>query len=70
MWTHVTLSVQIVWQDAIWSAAACWQDGPQDERIWLHKSGRVPLGTDTGPDAALLAAARALQGQALEHSDL
>lgn len=69
MWTHVTLSVQIVWQEAIWSCSACWQESATAERIWLHKSGRVDLGADTGPDAALLAAARALQGSALEHAE-
>ena len=68
MWTHVSLHVHIVWQEAIWSASAVWQDDPSEQPVTMSKSGRVSLGADTGPDAALLAAARALQAQPLEPS--
>ena len=68
MWTHVHLECHIVWDDVLWAVSAVWADEDSSEPVVMVKRGRCPIGADSGPDAALLAAARALQGQALEEA--
>jgi hypothetical protein len=66
MWTHVSLNLDIVWEDVLWRALAIWQEDEHSEPVVLEKGGRVPLPADGGPDEALYAAVRALQGQPLQ----
>lgn len=61
MWTHVSLNVEIVWDDALWRAVSIWQDDDVSEPIVMEKSGRVPLGADTTPENALYRATLAMQ---------
>lgn len=65
MWTHVSLNVDIVWEEVLYRCVAIWQEQPGLEPVCLEKSGRTALPPGGGPDEALAAAARALQGQAL-----
>jgi len=61
MWTHVSLNAEIVWEDVLWRAVALWQDSDTDEPIVMEKSGRVALGADATPEAALYRAVLAMQ---------
>jgi hypothetical protein len=60
MWTHATLTVNIVWEEVLWHARAIWQDSLEEPPIVLEKSGRVALPADGSPAAALQAAAQAM----------
>lgn len=61
MWTHVSLNAEIVWDDVLWRAVALWQDDDAAEPVVMEKSGRVPVGADATPEAALYRAALAMQ---------
>jgi hypothetical protein len=65
MWTHISLNVDIVWEDVLWREVAIWQDDDAGEPVALEKGGRVPLGADRTPEGALavaIAAARSERG--------
>lgn len=60
MFTQVVLTINVVWDDALWHARALWQESPDAETVVMKKSGRVPLTGDVGPDEAIAACARAI----------
>lgn len=60
VWDHVSLNIDIVWQDALWRSTAVFIEEEGAEPIVLQKAGRVPLPGDSGPDEALIAVLRAL----------
>lgn len=67
MWTHISLNVQIVWDDALWRQVAVWQEDDGAEPVVIERSGRVPLGSDRSPGATLLACARsAVRAEAVD----
>jgi hypothetical protein len=66
MWTSASVTCTIVWDEVLWHAAATWVDDDASPPVTMVKSGRAPLGDGDGPDEALAAAVRALQGLALE----
>lgn len=49
MWTHISVNAHVVWDDALWTLTALWQDDPEQQPVALERSGRVPLGGDDGP---------------------
>lgn len=66
MWTHISLNVHVVWDDALWSVTALYQDDQESEPIALSKSGRASLEGVEDPDGILAVAVRALERVALE----
>jgi len=53
MFTHISLNVEIVWDDALWRLLAIWQEDDAAEPVVLEKAGRVALGTDRSPEVAV-----------------
>jgi len=61
MWTHVSVNAHIVWDDALFSLVAVWQDDEISEPVALERRGRVPLDGDDGPQHVLRRVLRALE---------
>jgi hypothetical protein len=56
MWTHLSLNVEVVWDDVLYRLIAIWQDHDAAEPVVLEKGGRAPLGDDRSPEGAMRAA--------------
>ena len=63
MWTSLSATATVLWDDCLWWLAATWQDDAESEPVVLHKSGRTCL---NGADDPALILGRVLQ--ALEAS--
>ena len=50
MFTHISLNVEVVWDDALWRLLAIWQEDDSADPVVLEKAGRVALGTDRSPE--------------------
>lgn len=64
MWTHVSLNAHVVWEDALWTVVAVWQEDPGVEPLTLERSGRVPLTGDWTPEAVLAACVDGMRREA------
>jgi hypothetical protein len=60
MWTHISLNLEIVWEDALYRVVAIWNEDGEGEPIVIERGGRVPLSDDRSPEGMLWAAACAL----------
>lgn len=69
MWTHLSLNVSIVWDDALWRTVALWQETPEEEPVVLEKSGRVSIEGAVGPDEIIARVASAIAGSAQPYSE-
>ena len=63
MWTGVSTTTTIIWDDLLWFVAATWQDDAESEPVVLHRSGRTPA---EGADSPLTILTRVLAGLELE----
>jgi len=67
MFTHVSLNLELVWDDILWRLVAVWQEDDAAEPVVLEKAGRVAAGTDRSPEVlAFLCAQRAMREAASE----
>lgn len=60
MWTHVSINVTPVWEDALYRLVALWVDDDGSEPVVIEKGGRVALGPDDSPEGILRSVAGAL----------
>jgi len=63
MWTHLSLNVEVVWDDALYRLLAIWQDDDASEPVVIEKGGRVPLGSDDSPEGICATVARAVEAE-------
>lgn len=61
MWTGVSLTTTVIWEDLLWFVAATWQDDGTTDPTVLHKSGRTPLEGADDPLTICGVALRALE---------
>lgn len=43
MWTSLSTTATLLWEECLWWVAATWQDDAVSEPVVLHRSGRAPL---------------------------
>lgn len=61
MWTAVSITATILWEDLRWFCAATWQDDAESEPVVLHRSGTAPLNGADDPAQILRAVLWALE---------
>jgi hypothetical protein len=66
MWTGVSTTTTIIWDDLLWFVAATWQDDAESEPVVIHRSGRTPANGADDPAAILR---QVLAGLELELAD-
>lgn len=60
MWTHVSVIITPVWEDALYRLVATWVDDDASKPVTIERGGRVPLAADDSPEAILRAVSGAL----------
>ena len=61
MWTAVSLSSTLLWDECLWWVVATWQDDADSEPVVLHRNGRTPLNGADDPHSILLRVLQALE---------
>lgn len=61
MWTQVSMSTTVVWDEALWLVTATWRDDDAAPPVVLTRAGRAPLHGEWRPTDVLAAALSALE---------
>lgn len=64
MWTNMHLSVQVVWDQALYHATAIWQDDADSDPVTLTASGQTAVSPWDSPGAVWCAVADEISNRA------
>jgi len=61
MWTSLSTTATLLWEEVLWWVAATWQDDAVSEPVVIHRSGRANLNGADDPRTILYVVLQALE---------